>query len=509
MAKVPLIEKIWNEDGFKYNKKGFIYSSRKSVGATDAKGFLQYVNDRCRSLGIAEFTLVDVTDSIPRCYNCDEATKQDKYVFNSEELSDWLHAHKSDWKISEDGKMITRIEGGIPRSSDIDDLSIEIYVNLLNNGLFTSKDAVRAVLQQWLNSCSQRAAIKLAEDMKYDDACVAKTDAYIMAMYKYLQPTQSFDVFRMMVYHWAWQVKRKVMGKPVANHIWLSFYGGAGIGKTSMIKRIVEPFGCFAVDTTLGKVLDSTKEIKLLTESYILNADEIAVNREDGNQDEPLTKDQMNLLKAILTGEDITARVYGTQLQARRKISFSVISTSNEHLYNIIFDDATMRRYYEINCTRKQRDVGMLDDFKNKCWGNGLLFWRGVNENLSYGYWFNYTDEYVQTMFPNIKELTAFVEKEQREYYPENKTTVLWLRYLREEKERGFVKCASLMDLYGEYTSWCSRAGCNRSSMPKFRDTFISKFAPYVIDGSVSMENKSKKWCELIGIEYQKETLPF
>lgn len=419
----------------------------------------------------------------------DDDEKQ-KFIFNTEECMNWLNEHSSDWEISLDGKVINRITGGVTRSSDLDSLASEMVVSFADRDIVVGKDCVRNVVSNYLDKREHQGAIELRDSIAYDPSCKVKCDAFLASLYKYLQPNETLEMFLCLMRHWGWCVKRKLNSKPVVNHIWVSLYGGAGIGKTTLVRKLCKPFSCYAVDTTLGKVLDSTKEIKVLTSNYILNLDELAVNREDGNQDDPLTKDQMSVLKSIITGEDITARVYGTQQQARRKVTFCCISTSNEHLYDIIFDDATMRRYFEFTCTRTIRGTKKeLDELSSKYWDNAIDFWKGINEDNDFGYW-------------NVEtELGKEISKAQELYYPTKRTTMIWVAHVRKTAgETGYTKNATPMELYAHYKVWCNDAGCKSCSLPNF-EKFLRRFVPEIVADGYTDEERTLAWCKYIGKE--------
>ena len=218
--------------------------------------------------------------------------KKEKFIFNTDKLIEWLDYHKECWKISIDGKTITRYLNGIPMEQDVDVLATAINVSLLDSNITCSKDSILSVLKNYCNDASMNGLYNLVKSLAFDETKIVKTEGYLAAIYKFFGIRQDFNVFTTAMKHWAWQVKRKMKGLPVHNHLWVSLQGGAGLGKSTLVQRLTKPFGGFSVATTLGKVLDSTKEIKLLSSSYILNMDEIAVNSErttDG--DHALTKD--------------------------------------------------------------------------------------------------------------------------------------------------------------------------------------------------------------------------
>lgn len=403
-----------------------------------------------------------------------------KFIFNTEKLEEWLAEHKDTWNISNDGKTIVNTIDGFPSEKDIDELATAIASYYLDHDIIVSKDSITTIVKNYVSTAAMRGLADLGKNIAYDSTATLNTDAYLAAIYKFFAISQPRDVFFATMKHWMWLVKRKMRGMSVKNHIWVSLQGGAGLGKSTLVRRLTAPFGGFAVETALGKVLESTKEIKLLTSAYILNMDEIAVNSErsiDGEH--ALSKDQMNVLKSVLTGDYINARVYGTQEQSRRRITFTVISTSNDHLYDILFDEATMRRYVEFNCmstTKTNDDFHNFERFTSA--ERALLAWRGIDENRE--------DGYLLLDTPEFKEL----RREQATYFPTNRTTWQWaINRANPDEDNltnknflhnfGFEEGAShsMASLYDDYQAFCKEWDCSASSRQRF-EGFIAHFVP-------------------------------
>ena len=444
----------------------------------------------------ATFTKAEFLDMVKGLVSAPKTEDDDKkkFIFNTAKLEEWLEEHKDTWSISNDGKTIVKMQGGAPLEKDVDELATEIAANHLDRDIVVSKDSIATIVKAYLDNTLSTGVEKLVKSIAYDPTKTLYTEGYLAAMHKFFGVKQSFSLFSTCMMHWAWTVKRKMLGLPVMNHLWVSLQGGAGLGKSTLVRRLTNPFGGFAVETTLGKILDSTKEIKLLTSSYILVADELAVNSEvstDG--DHALTRDQLNVLKSILTGDYITARVYGTQAQSRRRITFSVISTSNDRLANVIYDDATMRRYVEFNCLaapKTNEDFAAFERMTSTL--KALNFWCGINENLEGGYLINGTDDYVE------------LRKEQATYFPTNKTTWQWALaranedYGEELNNKNFLSLGSIekgashsmASLYADYTRYCEDWGSKCSSRTKFQE-FIIHFIPEYGNFTKNLAEKS------------------
>ena len=442
-----------------------------------------------------EFTKAEFIDALAhRCGDATEATdEKKKFIFNTSKLEEWLSEHKGTWEISQDGKTITNVVDGFPSEKDVDELATAIAAYYLDKDILVSKDSITTIVKNYTANAAMQGLSTLGAKIAYDEKFKTFTDGYLAAVYKFFAISQPREVFFATMKHWAWLVKRKMRGLPVRNHVWVSLQGGAGLGKSTLVRRLCSPFGGFAVETSLGKVLESTKEIKLLTSAYILNMDEIAVNSERNTDGEhALSKDQINVLKAVLTGDTINARVYGTQEQSRRRITFSVISTSNDHLYDIIYDDATMRRYAEFTCTAAPKTNQDFKDFEVLTSdARSTRFWKGIDENLEEGYLVLDTPEFAE------------LRREQETYFPSNRTTWQWAvtRANPDENETSASNFLhndtfevgashSMSSLYEDYQAFCKEWDCKASSRSRF-ETFIRHFVPEYGRLTCNLEAKS------------------
>jgi hypothetical protein len=166
----------------------------------------------------------------------------------------------------------------------------------------------------------------------------------------------------------------------------------------------------------------------------------LSINSENISSD-ALTDDQNNTLKSMLTKDELDVRIYSTQKQAKLKITFSPISTSNKHMYDIIYDPTSMRRYFEFTCTG-QKPTDSFNAVNTLLKNEALSWWKSIDENLERGYW-----------FPN-STIGELISKYQANYYPTGTTTCKWIKYCKVRPGK-----KSLSDAYSAYKFWCSRAG--------------------------------------------------
>ena len=356
-----------------------------------------------------------------------------------------------------------------PLNSDINDIKHFLLAKAASDpvlGAFKTGE-IEHTLYDMARQAKENSFAKLVQDIKYDKECLPFLDTYLHKIHDHFQIKESYEIFKMMMCHWAWQVKRRMRMKKVVWHIWLNFFGPTGTGKSWFIDKLAAKFEEFYTENAkISALFNETREVKKMTEKYIIYFDELAVNKEQAVAGvETLTTDDIKTLKSILTGNKLDTRIYGTQEQMKRTITFSCISSANEHLYDVIFDPETMRRYFEFNCMRSE--IGNTEELNslNEVLDRSVEFWRAIDENNDKGYW-----------NPN-SDIGKEIWEVQKTYYPTKSTLIEMSKYF------DFVKCpeTSTTDAYITYSSWCKNAGMKPKSIMNFNSEV------------------AKRWPELIG----------
>ena len=363
-------------------------------------------------------------------------------------IDKWLKDHTNEWYISPAWKEIKYTKFGVSTYKDLDNLRVAIMNDIYNGGGHYTSDSIKCTLQAIAMNGYQAGLAIVVNNIKYEPRFDSPGARWLKAVYDYFKPKESFEIFSTLMKHWAWQVKRKMNDKPVKNHIWLNFFGAAGIGKTTALNKISAPFTDFTSTTSISKLFDDTKEIKRLTENFILIFDEMAVNVDSEASGGRLTADQKAILKSIITGDKLDARIYGSQDQAKRKITFSCISSANEHLYDVVYDETTMRRFFDFNCTGVRPKS--FDEINNYL-DNSIYFWKSIDENLEDGY------------FSPDNELGNQITQIQKMYYPTKTTTKMWADAVNLRPGKTKVEAA-----FRFYSNWCKETGNKGKALQYF-----------------------------------------
>lgn len=312
---------------------------------------------------------------------------------------------------------------------------------------------IESMLKKIAMEANSNKMNSISKSIAYDPNCEKYIDPFLKCYDEFLEIEEDYDIFKTITMHFMWQVKRKITNKPVVWHIWPNFFGPTGIGKSFFLKRFCSPFENYYIETKISSFFDDTKEIGKFTNKFIVNFEELSVNREKIVAGEAaLSKDEISTLKAMITGEKRDTRIYGTQRQSTNVLTASYISSANEHLYDVFFDETSMRRYFDFTCKRSKPATEEEQKKLNKFLDHNELLWKAVDENRDKGYW------------DPSSEIGKKIAKIQSEYYPTKSNIIYFNRFYK------FTYDANVKptEIYTTYSAWCKNSGCKPKSLVNF-----------------------------------------
>lgn len=165
--------------------------------------------------------------------------------------------------------------------------------------------------------------------------------------------------------HFIWQVKRKLSGLSVDNHIMIVCYGGSGIGKSVAVSKLLEPLRSMALQTDMG-IFEDQFSRRAFSRNYIVFFDEL------NGADET----NVNAIKQIITAPVIEWRAMRSERVMSAPQNSTFIGCSNEAVRDRIKDPTSSRRFWQINCATKidWEAINAIDY---------LALWRSVDEKAS------------------------------------------------------------------------------------------------------------------------------
>ena len=334
----------------------------------------------------------------------------------------------------------------IPNSEDVRTVSLEtIYTAIetnmaafrINTGnrTITSKDLIN-YLSYAVDQKRVELLNEIIESIKYEDTNFI--DEYLKMFHKTLNISQEYDVFKMIFLHWCWQIKRRILERPIINQLWLAIHGAQGTGKSTVMNKIFKPIFKNLYTNTLSLIdLTDSNQASVFSNQLVINVEEL-----DNGSDGYMKIDKLAKIKKYMSNEDISYRKFFTQKTETTKINATLISTSNEHLYDKMNDETGLRRFFELNSlnTYQQRFETSGVDWLSE---NGLRFFKNIDENNTRGYWV------VESEIGNkITEI-------QNSYIKENS----FITFLKETytlvPDLKFEDCLTLKQIQENYYSYC------------------------------------------------------
>lgn len=139
--------------------------------------------------------------------------------------------------------------------------------------------------------------------------------------------------------HFIWQVKRKLTGLPVENHIMPVVVGRSGIGKSVAVSRLIEPLKAVALQTDMGLFGDQFSR-RAFSRNYLVFFDEL-----QGSEDA-----DVSMMKQIITAPVIEWRAMRSERVMSAPQNSTFIGCSNEAVRDRIKDSTSSRRFWQITC---------------------------------------------------------------------------------------------------------------------------------------------------------------
>lgn len=161
------------------------------------------------------------------------------------------------------------------------------------------------------------------------------------------------------------QIKRKLLGLPVNDHLTLTIYSSeGGTGKSEFIRALLRPLGKLSANTSLGELLDD-RNVALWSQ-YALNLDDL---------DESAAR-QRGQFRRRITQAEWTARVLGTGETRSVINNATILGTTHHRIFEIMPDRFSMRRFAELHGRETRPDDEAISAVDLADWP---AIWRSVD----------------------------------------------------------------------------------------------------------------------------------
>lgn len=276
----------------------------------------------------------------------------------------------------------------------------------------------------------------------------------------YVGPNTSIDVWlqgvvgfnaevnplhKVIIRHFIWQVKRKMLGLDVDYHLMPVIFGPQGAGKTRAIERFLEPITKLVLRGKAVNFMDDVRELNVLEENYVCFFDEMS------------RADQVNTenLKGKMSARTVKCRVFNTLTYVDVEQNCTFIGAANKSLIDLIYDTTGMRRFWQIDGAQTK-----IQEERERNWAliggvNALDMWRSVDEAQDIPEIVKYWSEIsgVQEGFRATSSIEDFLD-----------TTDI------KPAEEG-VNPIPLAKLYNQYKDYCIEAKLDAVQLKRFART--------------------------------------
>lgn len=235
--------------------------------------------------------------------------------------------------------------------------------------------------------------------------------------------------------HWMWQVKRKLAGKAVSNHLMIVFTGKQGAGKSTAIDILMKSLEDYRLDMAVPALADE-RNFHSLSRSFVVVCDEM----------HGCAKADIESLKHIVTARTISARRLFTNSRDILEQNASFIGSSNKAVDLLVRDDSGMRRFFSFDCAERM-DWNVLNTV------NAENMWRSIDEDRENGYLVSVLDD-LRT------RQEAMRHRDSVESYLDETGALIGIGQ----------KTISVRDVFSDYVDWCKE-----SATTPFDKTYFSK----------------------------------
>lgn len=222
--------------------------------------------------------------------------------------------------------------------------------------------------------------------------------------------------------HSLWQVKRKLNGLPVTDHIWLNIYAKQKTGKSNWFRTLFKPVSGIVWNSDIGQLVDE-RNVSSFQNYFISFNDELAKAE---------TKKDSETLKKVITGDEATFRPLFTNRNEEVVNNLTFFSASNVRISDALGDPTGMRRFFEIDNLAPRNPRKVVSEMFAMSEHDILSIWRSIDEGRDDGY---------------VCDIMEELEEKQIELIPETPLD----RWFNDTQLKGWMSCADVLASVQEY----------------------------------------------------------
>lgn len=227
-----------------------------------------------------------------------------------------------------------------------------------------SKDAISDAVVTWFEDAIEDRKLELFGDVAFarqDKAVVAANWQRITGAF--CTEEHDADFVQAVLSKFIWQVKRKMLGLPITDHLMPVLLGPQGVGKSTLIRDIfLKPLAEVTMDTDFKEICEVRNHD--MWRFFVLFMDEMS----------HAGKADMDMVKNLITMPLLQRRPMGSNDMVNIRQNATFIGCSNREIEQLIRDETGNRRFAALRFTN-QPDHATINAI------DAQVLWQSVDEH--------------------------------------------------------------------------------------------------------------------------------
>ena len=208
-------------------------------------------------------------------------------------------------------------------------------------GLGYRDQSIEDAFDKWAVQKRKERRVDCYMELEYDNTAANKANWQKLVQSIVDEDETSKLMAECLLKKFIWQVKRKMAGLPVFDHLMVVLHGQQGSGKTVFVRKFLEPLQELTAPSTFHDVMDN--RIIDVWEMSALFIDEM----------EGAARKDIDGLKRIITAEYLNRRPMRTNTVVKIPNNVTFIGATNKRLEEMIRDTTGLRRFAELVALNK------------------------------------------------------------------------------------------------------------------------------------------------------------
>ena len=243
-------------------------------------------------------------------------------------------------------------------------LARDLRLKAAELGLRFRDSEISDAIDKWFESALNQRVVDIYAQVAYTGSPKAKDklDAWDAIASQFETSDTSPDFVVAVLKKFIWQVKRKMIGLPLANHLMPVILGPQGVGKSTFVRdKLLKPVEELTGATDF-QMIEETRNTEQWR-NYVLFLDEMGY----------AGKADIDNVKNKITAPSVTGRPMRTNSNVQYRQNATFIGCSNKELNQLIRDETGNRRFVALRYSSKP-------DWSKTEGLNSILLWNSVDE---------------------------------------------------------------------------------------------------------------------------------